>query len=240
MFGKRGRAGIALFGVLLLASGCSRNETRITSGAHAGLACAACHRGSSGTEFASGATCAKCHSEGALSAEVELAGVRFPHLAHGEISPGVPTYCGACHVHASGQEDLRVDATSCFLCHAQLPAPGARDAPDARAAAATLPASECLDCHGQPQHVAFENTGFPVDHATVVRRGISCVQCHYDLVEGTGTSRATRRPCTGNTRPAAPARPARGVTNRSRIAWARSRARSSSCAGTATRRTPRR
>jgi nitrate/TMAO reductase-like tetraheme cytochrome c subunit len=144
------------------------------------MKCSACHAGSTGAEFVSGDRCLKCHSAEDLAPDVRVADVRFSHREHGELAPGVATSCSACHVHGSAQEDLRVDTGSCFLCHSRLPAsePGLRQA--------DLPETGCLDCHGQPAHTAFHNTGVPVDHATVVERGITCLQCHFDVVEGTG------------------------------------------------------
>lgn len=176
--------------IVIATASCSGKPERLTSGAHSGLACAACHSEGAAGEvagFATSAACEGCHPAAALSAEVELASVRFPHSRHGTLTPALSTPCSACHTHDSGKEDLRADASACFLCHATLPAG------ESAAQQAALPEASCLGCHGQPTHTAFASTGTPIDHATVVERGISCQQCHYRLIEGTGA--ASQRAC---------------------------------------------
>jgi hypothetical protein len=164
-----------------LLAGCGGEAPRLTTGAHAGLECKACHRDAGGkvVGFATDAACVACHA-GALSSEVETAGVRLRHRGHAGLAGAAPAACSACHTHAGGHQDLAIDAGSCFLCHAEL-SPAADGG-----LAAILPETGCADCHPQPARVVFPGHGAPIDHAIVLARGVSCLQCHYDLTAGTG------------------------------------------------------
>jgi hypothetical protein len=172
---------LAVLAGIAIATGCGPEGPKLSGGPHDGVTCAQCH-GETKTADAVGpmpeGACGDCHDE-ELSSDVELAGIRFPHSPHASFLGG-DTPCSACHTHAGGDQDLSIDESSCYLCHAEKPGPDDATRP------AHLAEESCLECHGQPTHVAFAGTGAPVDHGVVVERGIACLQCHFDLIEGDG------------------------------------------------------
>ena len=111
--------------------------------------------------------------------------VRFEHVPHANLESDLDLSCNACHVHATDTEPLTIAAEGCLLCHADLPAEGSAQTE------ATLPAEGCGDCHRDPDHVGTTSNGIAINHAAAIERDISCLQCHYDVVDGSG---ATTRP----------------------------------------------
>lgn len=191
------RARIALIlGLLVgLAGGCRDTlpDGSMAAGPHGDLDCADCHTGPSSGGFVaavSPGTCAACHADADLDAEVEYHNVAFTHTTHPGPLDEQPLGCAACHTHETGEADLGIATDGCFLCHAELPA--------SATGSATLAADGCAGCHVQPAHTAFATSGEPIDHATVLERGISCLLCHYDVAAGSGAvEAATCRSCHG-------------------------------------------
>lgn len=170
-----------------------------TAGAHEGMACAECHVGPAAggvVVAAADSACTSCHAGTDLSAQVTVANVQFRHADHPG-TDGEPLRCGACHTHEAGDAPLVIAAGSCFLCHAELPQQPAR-AGATLVASAALDTASCRFCHVQPTHTALLGSGAPIDHATVLEQGISCLLCHYDVVQGSGAvAEATCRSCHG-------------------------------------------
>ncbi len=176
---------------------------------HADLACSDCHStdfASNITGHASGTTCTQCHATSELSEEVVWGGVRFAHISHPGAEGQEHLDCSACHTHSSGDIDLGLSTSSCVLCHGDTfwnneevagtgtgtatgaKATGRRDTrSNTTARLAVLPESDCGTCHGVALHQAPAGIGRPpINHATVTERGLSCLQCHFDVVRGTG------------------------------------------------------
>lgn len=180
---------------LVLAPACGdRADPVVDAGAHTGLECAACHTGPPAGDVmpaVAAGSCAACHASDAMPDTVEIANVSLSH-AHPGGAAAAEAGCAACHSHDAGDAPITAPSSSCFFCHAD-------PASDATAqAVASLPEAGCRECHVQPTHTGFAQTGEPVDHATVLARGISCQLCHYDVVEGSGAvAPATCRECHG-------------------------------------------
>lgn len=185
-----------------LASGCgdADPDAGLAAGPHLDLACGECHAGPVSDGFVASlapGSCARCHPDAELNASVEVHNVSLTHIAHPGVADSGPSGCVACHTHDSGDVDLTIASGSCFLCHAVL----------AQGAEATISESDCAACHVQPAHTGFPTGGATIDHAAVLERGVSCLLCHYDVIEGTGaTATATCRTCHGMPGGAAPLR----------------------------------
>jgi hypothetical protein len=151
-------------------------------GPHDGLDCTECHGPSGGGApigLSSLSSCQECHPFEDLPEVVTVADIRFPHRRHGERFEGLGTPCSACHHHPGPQEDLSVDTGGCFLCHAELP--GSRPRGQAHLAEET-----CTDCHAPEKQPALASASTLVDHSIVVERGIACLSCHSDVIQGVG------------------------------------------------------
>jgi hypothetical protein len=136
---------------------------------------------------------------------VETNGVRFPHRPHWNLLSGMESPCSACHTHTSGESDLSVDESSCYLCHAMVPRAGAK------VHSAFFAEGSCLECHGPRTHAALAGKVVPVDHGTVLERGIECTICHHSVLEGSGAVRdRVCRTCHGTPSAAARARDLEG------------------------------
>ncbi len=175
MVGGHGRSSVGAV-LMLVVMGCQGGVApTLSGGAHDGLECGACHSGEAvgAIGFTTSQSCDGCH---ALDGRpVTLAGVTLQHQAHGG-GAGLPhAACSSCHTHAGGAEDLSVPVGSCFVCH-DTPSASAASAADAPG-----PEVECTVCHDDP------GVSLPAGHALIRERGLSCLQCHYDVVEGDRT-----------------------------------------------------
>ena len=180
MIVRRSSAGLLL--VLTLLACRDRQATQAGMGSHAGLECTECHvaRGPGENMVSVGeGRCGSCHAATDMAEQVTVANVSLAHLTHPGVE-GEALGCGACHSHSSGEEPLTVTTGNCFLCHTEPPQTREADA------TAFIPEDDCAMCHVQPTHTAFAVTGAPIDHATVLERGVSCLLCHYDVASGTG------------------------------------------------------
>jgi hypothetical protein len=201
---KLQRACVSLF-LLLMVSACrDRQPSPVAVGSHAGLACVSCHTSNPSEEVVppvAEEACVECHAAPSTPAQVVVANVTLSHLTHP--GPGDELLgCAACHTHDTGEAPLEVRTGSCFLCHAEPPAPGGQRV------AASMTADSCAECHVQPTHTGFARTGAPIDHANVLERGVSCLLCHYDVVSGAGAVQvSTCRSCHGSAGGPLPDRP---------------------------------
>lgn len=184
--------------VLLTLSAVAACGRPMAPDAHAQVPCEACHTGAAAglaMSPAPASACAACHELGSLQDTVSLGGVRLSHVPHAEVAPGVALPCSGCHAHGEGGRPLVVEVGGCFTCHG-----------DARAGMAAMPAgATCRACHAQPSHTALTESRAPIDHAQIVEQGISCVQCHYDVLRGgAGVPTAGCVECHGPPLPAFP------------------------------------
>jgi hypothetical protein len=98
--------------------------------------------------------------------------------------------CAGCHTYdATGSHHLTVERQACFTCHFNNQA-------------FNTDTGECLKCHEPPsRRIAIHATATAqgpsatmMDHRDIVARGINCVSCHRDVVQG--ESSVTARECT--------------------------------------------
>ncbi len=117
-----------------------------------------------------------CHTPQELDKSVDFTkrGIQFKHELHAkEMRRGIKLACTSCHFQRLVNNHMEVDKSTCFLCHFK----GAR--------ATHKPMGECDTCHGPPTKSTTLGR-FEVDHARYVERGMRCVQCHSELISGTG------------------------------------------------------
>lgn len=184
--------------VLWVVAACGRGER---PDAHARVACEGCHTGPAAGLAMSPAppsACAACHATVDLSDTVALGDVRLSHAPHAELAPALALPCSGCHAHREGAQPLAVDPGTCFTCHGGTPRP----VPVTTGVAA---GTACATCHVEPSHKALTESRAPIDHAQIVERGISCTQCHYDVLRGGAGVRAVSCVnCHGQPPPALP------------------------------------
>ncbi len=184
--------------VVFTAVGLGRAQTVAPQDPHDDLSCQDCHLapGDQPIGPAPSSLCVACHVQSDLTDTVAVGEVRFAHLTHADLEPGLDLSCNACHVHQADREPLTIAGGGCYLCHADLPA----EATDS--AEATLQADGCDDCHREPDHVGVTSNGIAINHAAVIERDVSCLQCHYDVVDGSGaTTRSGCENCHGRSVP---------------------------------------
>ncbi len=120
-----------------------------------------------------------CHITRELESTVVFKGIRFNHSAHlGELRRGKQLRCTSCHSQIVQGEHLTVTESTCYLCHFKE-----RTASD--------PVGGCVGCHTAPPRV-ISPVGFAVDHADYVRDLVSCVSCHNNVIEGSGSAERSR------------------------------------------------
>ena len=120
-----------------------------------------------------------CHSR----ARIEGRGVvtfarqiKFDHRAH--LDParaGRQLRCTNCHAQIVVNKHFEVTTAPCFLCHFKNTQSG-RD---------LTPISGCIGCHEPPRQDVVVGT-VTFNHGEMVRRGVACVKCHLNVVEGQG------------------------------------------------------
>jgi hypothetical protein len=140
------------------------------SNAHAGLSCAACHRGpkadlGGASVPREACTASGCH-EDAGPPEVTLATARFEHRNHG-LKSDVALNCAGCHTHDQGKAPLRAAVDACALCHTS-------DFVGTKA-------DDCRLCHDQPKHVGITSQGIPLAHGALPSLETGCARCHYNV-----------------------------------------------------------
>lgn len=166
-----GRALLILACAFALA-GCTQAERLGPDGPHAGMSCAACHRGAvadfgRATVPDRACTAAGCHADlGPIRAEIT--NVAFRHRRHGEAG-AVTTSCAGCHTHDRGRSSLHGSVDACALCHYEQ--------------IAERETRDCGLCHPSPAHIGLTSQGVPVPHSSQAVRQISCTRCHYDVAE---------------------------------------------------------
>ncbi|MBN2331591.1 MAG: NapC/NirT family cytochrome c [Deltaproteobacteria bacterium] len=118
-----------------------------------------------------------CHSKTDLSkSEVVFKGVNFSHDTHlSELRRGKKLKCTSCHSQIVQGAHLTVTETTCFTCHFYK-----KDQHPEMA--------DCTLCHQQTKAKIFidANENLPFIHKDYVDRGVTCQQCHFDVVFGEG------------------------------------------------------
>ena len=141
--------------------------------AHAGLACAACHKGERAdigraSVPREACTTSGCH-EDAGPQEVTLATARFEHRNH-SANRDVAVSCAGCHTHTRGAEPLQASVDACALCH-RSELDGTQKGGE-----------ECRMCHRELKHNSMTSQGIPVAHGSLPWLESGCARCHYDVL----------------------------------------------------------
>ncbi len=100
--------------------------------------------------------------------------IGFKHSEHmGELKRGHKLSCASCHSYIVQGEHMTVDDRTCNLCHFK----GAEKGQSI---------TGCDTCHGVPEKTV-EHEGFSFNHVTYIKEGVTCDQCHVEVVRGDGS-----------------------------------------------------
>jgi nitrate/TMAO reductase-like tetraheme cytochrome c subunit len=103
--------------------------------------------------------------------------IRFDHAPHlGQLRLGKQLRCVSCHSQIVQGEHLVVTLDTCFLCHMKNREHGRKEE--------TL--GGCRACHDAPKEKIRLATGM-FNHGDYLDRGVTCDNCHSDVIRGNGT-----------------------------------------------------
>lgn len=120
------------------------------------------------------ASCTQCH-DSRLEEGLEIFGgtMHFDHQTHlADLRRGKQLQCTSCHSQIVQGEHIAVTKETCFLCHF-------RDVGEGQAIGG------CTNCHDAPGE-SVQHGGFVFRHETYLEAGVSCEQCHLQVVRGDG------------------------------------------------------
>ncbi len=124
-----------------------------------------------------------CHDRRLLDGKVTFKrGIIFDHRPHlEEARRGRQLRCTSCHSQIVVGTHIEVTESTCFLCHFK----------GMKSARALTPIAGCGGCHGAPKgEIRVGSISF--NHEEVTKRGITCQNCHLNVVEGDGEAPRTR------------------------------------------------
>jgi nitrate/TMAO reductase-like tetraheme cytochrome c subunit len=114
-----------------------------------------------------------CHSRRILSGKVNFGNILFDHTPHLlEMRRGMKLRCTSCHSQIVQGEHMTVTTSTCFLCHFKR-VPGEKTLDD------------CNICHGAPAS-PVQYLGVKFDHTDAIKRGVPCLSCHLNVIQGNG------------------------------------------------------
>lgn len=119
-----------------------------------------------------------CHSTRLLIGSVVTPkGVAFNHIPHMEKIKDIKLRCTSCHSQIVVGRHIEVTYETCFLCHFS-----SNDT-----ATNNKAINNCLQCHQIPRNTLTVN-GITYNHVDFVENNpnIKCIDCHLDVIEGTG------------------------------------------------------
>lgn len=125
-----------------------------------------------------------CHSTRLLKGKIiTAAGIKFEHSAHlMEEKKGRQLKCVTCHSQIVVGRHVEVTYDSCYLCHLK----GISDENGLQ------PLGRCLGCHEVPDKT-FELDNMTYNHEDFVKtQGVSCQDCHLEVVQGDGEASQER------------------------------------------------
>ncbi len=115
-----------------------------------------------------------CHETRLLSGRVDYQGIHFDHSPHlGEVRRGMKLRCTSCHSQIVQGAHMSVTTTTCFLCHF-------KNEPFNEGLAA------CTHCHQIPEKAYDLGGGITFTHELAYKKGVDCINCHVDVIRGTG------------------------------------------------------
>ena len=115
-----------------------------------------------------------CHANEDLDGDQLIEGrIHFDHTPHlTRLRRGKRLQCTSCHSRAVSDSHFAVGKETCFLCHF-------KGVGEAQAIGG------CSNCHGTPGETV-QHGGFIFNHASYLKAGVTCQQCHLQVAEGTG------------------------------------------------------
>ena len=120
-----------------------------------------------------------CHEGRIEKGKAKLGNITFDHQDHlTKLKRGEKLRCTSCHYAIVQGENIvkgshtQVDNRVCFLCHFKGIGPGQA-------------LGGCPGCHGTPTRTV-EHSGFLFSHASYLKIGVPCMQCHVRVAEGDG------------------------------------------------------
>lgn len=119
-----------------------------------------------------------CHSTRLLVGSVVTPkGVSFNHIPHMEKIKDLKLRCTSCHSQIVVGKHIEVTYETCFLCHFSK----------LKNVTNTKGVNNCLQCHQIPKHTININ-GISYNHLDFIKHNpnIKCVDCHLDVINGTG------------------------------------------------------
>jgi predicted CXXCH cytochrome family protein len=115
-----------------------------------------------------------CHETRLLSGRVEFEGIHFDHAPHmGELRRGKKLRCTSCHSQIVQGKHMAVTKSTCFLCHF-------KGEPFNQDLAA------CTRCHQIPKKEYDLGGGVKFTHELAYKKRVDCINCHADVIRGTG------------------------------------------------------
>ncbi|MBI2000956.1 MAG: hypothetical protein HYS69_07235 [candidate division NC10 bacterium] len=113
-----------------------------------------------------------CHEQRLLRAQETFRGrIRFDHQVHLKSTPrGIQLRCTSCHNQIVQKGHVAVTEQVCYTCHFKGAGPGQA-------------VTGCETCHGKPKKLV-EHAGFSFSHESYLKIGVSCSQCHVQVVTG--------------------------------------------------------
>jgi predicted CXXCH cytochrome family protein len=115
-----------------------------------------------------------CHQTRLLSGRVQFGRIPFDHEPHLEQPRrGMLLRCTSCHSQIVQGRHMAVTASTCFLCH--FKGEHFNDG-----------LGVCTRCHQIPRQKFDLGGGVTFTHELAYEKGVDCVNCHSDLIRGTG------------------------------------------------------
>ena len=162
-------------------SSCHDVGQKIARGAHASVACAACHQKHEEYPHPEGITkpaCATCHEQ--VSTEYAQ-GIHAQEVRKGNAAA---PRCGTCHGLAHETQSTKSGAfraaipETCGICHSDVAGEFQKSVHGKAVARGVTQAPVCTDCHGEHSILGPRNTASTVNGRNV---GQTCGRCHVDV-----------------------------------------------------------
>jgi predicted CXXCH cytochrome family protein len=116
-----------------------------------------------------------CHETRLLSGAVDFQGIPFDHTPHlEELRRDKQLRCTSCHSQIVQGEHMAVTSSTCFLCHF-------------KEGVFNEGLGACTRCHQIPTQEFDLGGGTMFSHELAFQRGVDCINCHEDVIRGTGS-----------------------------------------------------
>lgn len=124
-----------------------------------------------------------CHDKRLLQGKVKFKrGIIFDHVNHlGTLRRGKKLRCTSCHSQIVIGSHIAVTEETCFICHFKDVDLNNLDKLDPQ----LRKMSSCNNCHESPKG-DIEVDGIQFNHADFVSKGVNCLKCHNEVIQGIG------------------------------------------------------